>query len=271
MPDFATAWRDWSPVIERAALPLTGRMMALGALSEGGRVLDIGTGIGEPAFAAARIVGHSGSVLAIDPDRAMIAIARKAATRDNVRNVTFQVRRAEELELPVGSFDAVLCRWSLMFVDDLKATLARLRRLLRPGGRLVATSWGTPQRVPALSLARWTIHRHFGRPPPPQGPKTAYALADIAALAQAFRAAGFAAVEQERISLTFEFPNPQAYIRFRVDCTGSLFSGIGRVAPKARRDAIQAVEAALAPYRAPDGAIRLANDAYCTMGVASGR
>src|SRR5437764_940271 len=88
-------------------------------------------GTARAAVTAARAVPH-GHVLAIDPDPEMIEIARERALSAQLGNITFHVRRAEELNLPARSIDAVLSRWSLMFVDDLGATLSMLHRLLRP-------------------------------------------------------------------------------------------------------------------------------------------
>jgi ubiquinone/menaquinone biosynthesis C-methylase UbiE len=140
-----------------------------------------------------------------DPDPEMIALARNQAAERGIGNVDFIVARAEELDFAPRSFDAILCRWSLMFVDDLEACLSRLRPLLRPGGHLVAATWGPPERAPALSLARWTIHRHLGRTPPPQGAKTAFALSDADRLLETFRAAGFLKASQEWLPVAFEF------------------------------------------------------------------
>jgi ubiquinone/menaquinone biosynthesis C-methylase UbiE len=153
----------------------------------GRRLLDIGTGIGEPAIAAAFAAGPRGGVLAIDSDPEMIAIARERATVEKLSNIEFVIRRVEEMLVPLGSVDAVLCRWSLMFVDDLEATLPSLRRVLRSGGRLVVATRGPPDRVPALSLTRTVVHDYFGVEPPLYGQKTAFAISDSDRLAEAFR------------------------------------------------------------------------------------
>ncbi len=265
MTSYARAWEQWFPLIERAAAPLSVRMIALAALDAHHHVLDIGTGIGEPAITAARAV-HHGGVIAIDPDPQMIEVARERAALENLRNVTFLAQRVEELRLPHRSVDAILCRWSLMFVDDLAATLGSLRRLLRPGGRLVAATWGPPDRVPALSLARAVIHNHLGQDPPNYGPKTAFALSDSEGLLATFRAAGFPEVNQEWMPLTYEFPSEEAYIRFRVDCTGPLFSNVGLVSASAQKGALKAVATALKRFLTADGSFRLVNDACCTVG-----
>jgi ubiquinone/menaquinone biosynthesis C-methylase UbiE len=263
---YAAAWERWFTLIESAAAPLSRRMLALGSVEIGHRVLDIGTGIGEPAMTAAIAVGPEGGVFAIDPDPDMIAIARDRAELERLSNIEFAVQRVEELRLPRGSFDAVLCRWSLMFVDDLNATLAGLRGLLRPGGRLVAATWGPPDRVPALSLARRVIHDHFGVEPPPYGPKTAFALSDTDRLVDAFRTAGFPGTAQERLLLTYRFRSAEEYLQFRTDCTGDLFSGVGDITGAERRQALEAVAGALEEFRSPDGSFSLENDAYLTAG-----
>jgi enediyne biosynthesis protein CalE5 len=264
---YATAWKEWFPLIERAGAPLSRRMIALASLEERDFVLDIGTGIGEPALMAARSLPN-GRVLAIDPDAGMIEIARERAKSEKIGNVTFLVRTVEELNLPPESVDAILCRWSLMFVDDPDAALAKLFRLLRPAGRLVAGTWGPPDRVPALSLARAVVHSFFGMDPPRYGPKTAFALSDSDVLAARFRAAGFSEVAQEWVPLAYEFPSEKAYIQFRVDCTGPLFATVGELSAAAQERALEAIAAALEPFRAVDGSVLLTNDACCTVGKA---
>jgi hypothetical protein len=141
--------------------------------------------------------------------------------------------------------------------------------MLRPGGRLVAATWGLPDRVPALSLARKVIHSHFGVEPPRYGPKTAFALSENEALAEAFRTVGFTAIVQERLSLIYKFRSAEEYVQFRTDCTGPLFSNVGQVTDAEREQALRAVATALEEFRAPDGSFRLENDSYCTTGLAS--
>ena len=65
---YAAAWERWFTLIESAAAPLSRRMLTLASVGKGHRVLDIGTGIGEPAMTAAIAVGPGGGVFAIDPD-----------------------------------------------------------------------------------------------------------------------------------------------------------------------------------------------------------
>jgi ubiquinone/menaquinone biosynthesis C-methylase UbiE len=267
---YAEAWASWFPMIERAAEPLTERMLALARLRPGNRVLDVGTGIGGPALSAARLVGSDGEVLAIDPDGDMIDTARKRAADSGLQNVSFAVQGAEAVTLQRASIDAVLSRWSLMFVDHVSTTLNSLSNLLRPEGRIVIATWDRPEHVPALSLAKAVIHTTLGRELPRFGPKTAFALSDISALSTELRAAGFAGIVQEPVSLTYEFRSIAQYLQFRTDCTGSLFSNVGEVSPAERDLALQAVAKALDWYRGEDGVYRLVNRAWCTAAARDG-
>jgi cyclopropane fatty-acyl-phospholipid synthase-like methyltransferase len=65
----AQGYRIWWPHIEKAAQSLSNRLVELAEIKPGQRILDLATGIGEPALTAARIVGSTGHILAIDISR----------------------------------------------------------------------------------------------------------------------------------------------------------------------------------------------------------
>lgn len=167
----AQGWhRRWA-AFEQGAQPVSDRMLALAHVTPGQRVLDMATGIGEPAMTAARWVGPSGSVVAIDQAPQMLAVARERMQAAGIQNVEFVEGDAEKVALPLGSFDAVVSRWGLMFFHDPVSLLARLRASLVPGGWLVAAVWGHPLRVPMISLPFAALASGQGRPPTmPSGP-----------------------------------------------------------------------------------------------------
>ena len=76
----------------------------------GARVLEIGCGDGRLTRRLARL---GAQVIAIDPDRAAIRIARKALPRSYARQVRYAVGTASRLKFPAGSFDIVVFAWSL--------------------------------------------------------------------------------------------------------------------------------------------------------------
>lgn len=97
------------------------------------RVLEVGCG---PGWASERIAAELGAeVVAVDQSERMVELAR-------ARRVDARVGDVQALPFPDASFDCALAAWMLYHVPDLERGLAELARVLRPGGRLVATTNG---------------------------------------------------------------------------------------------------------------------------------
>ena len=137
---YADHWLKWFHVIERGASGLSTRMLDLARAEEAVQLLDVGTGIGEPAITAATYMQNFGQVLAIDRDPIMIGLARARARARGVDNVDFVIADIDTLGLASASMDTILARWSLMFVGNLPVVLQDLARILRPGGYQQATA-----------------------------------------------------------------------------------------------------------------------------------
>ncbi|MCW5621926.1 MAG: ubiquinone/menaquinone biosynthesis methyltransferase, partial [Burkholderiales bacterium] len=106
-------------------------------LVPGERVLDVACGTGLIAFAAAEAVGPQGHVVGIDLADRMVDAARRRAVESEVSNATFARMDAEHLDLPDSSFDVALCAFGLMYMPDPEQAVCEMRRVLRPGGRLL--------------------------------------------------------------------------------------------------------------------------------------
>jgi ubiquinone/menaquinone biosynthesis C-methylase UbiE len=117
--------------------PITDALIAEARIIPGHSVLDVGTGPGEPALTVAKVMGPEGSVTGIDPTEEMIAAARRAAAREGVNNVKFEVASADRLVFGSESFDYIVSRFSAMFfpapVEGNPGTLASIEAR-RPDG-----------------------------------------------------------------------------------------------------------------------------------------
>jgi SAM-dependent methyltransferase len=145
-------------------------------------------------------------VAASDISEDMVASVAAAAAS---RGLTGDFRRmdAEALEHPDAGFDAVLCALGLMYVAEPLNALREMRRVLRPGGRAAATVWGARRNCGWAEIFPIVESRTASDVCP-----MFFALGTGSAMADAFRAAGFAEVREERISVPIVFPNTDAAI-----------------------------------------------------------
>jgi ubiquinone/menaquinone biosynthesis C-methylase UbiE len=139
---------------ERYFVPTIGRPVAEGlveaaALRPGERVLDVACGTGVVARLAAERVGPDGAVEGLDPNPGMLAVARRVASDTGI---AWHEAPAEAIPLPDGGYDVVLCGMGLQFFSDRDAGLREMRRVLAPGGRLLANLPG-PAPPPLEAMA----------------------------------------------------------------------------------------------------------------------
>ncbi|HXM89433.1 MAG TPA: class I SAM-dependent methyltransferase [Candidatus Acidoferrum sp.] len=259
--DSAEGWKRWWPAFERAAQLVNDRLVELANVRAGDRVLDIATGSGEPALTAARAVGQSGRVVAVDMSPAMLAIARERVDVAGLSNVELIESDAESLSLDADSFDAALCRWGLMFMPDLDGVLRGMHRALKPGGRFATAVWSVADKVPMCGLARDAIRRITGIVPPPNAPDP-IRLADTSILERALAGAGFRDVTFERLIVTFEFPSAEAFADFRSQIGGTR-AMLSKMPAETARHVRDAVVASAREYAVATGVVRMSNETIC--------
>jgi ubiquinone/menaquinone biosynthesis C-methylase UbiE len=126
----------------------------------GQRVLDVGSGVGDVAFLAARMVGPQGMVIGVDRSAEAIGLAARRAEAAGLKNVQFLAQDIGEVVLdePV---DAVIGRLVLMYLPDPAAVLRRLASFVRPGGAVAFQEFDMDgaKSQPACPLFEMSIRR----------------------------------------------------------------------------------------------------------------
>lgn len=136
---------------EQFALPIARRLVAMGGLTRGARVLDVGCGTGVLSRIAARAVGDAGRITGLDLSDGMLRHAATLARREPSGNrITFMKGDAERLDLPDASFDAVISLYALRHFPDPQQALREMVRVGRPGSVAVVGVGSAP---PFLSAA----------------------------------------------------------------------------------------------------------------------
>ena len=128
--------RERLRILSRVMQPTTLSLLHRVGVRPGMACLDAGSGGGDVSFDLARLTSPGGRVVGIDSDQTMIEMARRETAERKLDNAEFWLADIARSELE-PKFDLVYARFLLTHLRDPGATLARLRRALRPGGVLV--------------------------------------------------------------------------------------------------------------------------------------
>jgi SAM-dependent methyltransferase len=187
----AAAWQRQAEARNRWAGPATEAMLEMAGVQPGARVLDLGTGTGDTALLASARVGENGRVLATDFSAAMIEEVQNGARRAGAANVTARVMSADNVDVEPASFDAVIGRLVLMFVDDLPRALRGVAQALRQGGRFATLTWSSLDRNPYHRILIEAAQKQGPLPEPPPEIVRAFSLHDAPSLEHSLARAGF--------------------------------------------------------------------------------
>jgi ubiquinone/menaquinone biosynthesis C-methylase UbiE len=265
----AAGWQTWWETIERRAQKVSNKLVELAKVQPGDKVLDIATGIGEPAVTAARRVKPNGKVLAIDISSQMLLIAKTRAKSLGLDDIIeFRESDGEKIDLPdsTAKFDAILSRWGLMFFPNLSATLVKIREMLVINGRLSAAVWSAPSKVPWLDLAFASVRKQINAPAPPPSTPGPFALADIDGLKQSFSQAGFKDIKINTFQITFEFDSPESYTKLHQQTATRIHAMLANQTEEVKKQAWNSITEAVWQYADSHGRVNLDNEVICIIG-----
>jgi len=192
------AWRKWHAQIATFTRGATKAILEGAHLRPGMRVLDLASGVGDPALSIAEEVGSSGRVTATDLGPGMMSLAEELAHKKGLANIEFREASAEALPFPDGSYDVLTCRFGVMFFPDLPKALRECLRVLKPGGRAAFVAWGKKEQ-PFFTTTAGVVLKHVPVPPPPPDPDgpSLFMFGERDRLRRALQAAGFSNVHEE--------------------------------------------------------------------------
>src|SRR5467141_1496541 len=195
------ARRKWDARIATFTRGATEAILEGAHLRPGMRVLDLASGVGDPALSIAEEVGSSGRATATDLGPGMMSLAEELARKRGLTNIEFREASAEALPFPSESYDVLTCRFGIMFFPDLPKALRECLRVLKPGGRAAFVAWGKKEQ-PFFTTTADIILKRVPVPPPPPDPDgpSLFMFGERDRLRRALVSAGFSNVhEQDRI------------------------------------------------------------------------
>jgi SAM-dependent methyltransferase len=188
-------FQEWPPRVADAA-----------RVQPGQRVVDVACGTGVLARAIAERVGPGGSVVGLDINAGMLAVARRQAPQ-----IEWWQGPAEALPFDSDSFDAVVSQFGLMFFGDRRAAVAEMARVVRPGGRLVVAVWDALENTPGYAAVTELLQRLFGDEVA-DALRAPYILGDTQVLRSLFVDAGLPDIEIKTYEGTARFPSIEAWV-----------------------------------------------------------
>jgi SAM-dependent methyltransferase len=219
---------------------------------EGQSILDVATGTGIGARLASVAAGPRGRVSGLDIDPAMLGVAARSLAAQSEAAAPISWVGASALAMPFQdeSFDTAICLEGLQFFPDLVAGLAEIRRVLVPGGRLVASCWAALADNPgyrAISEGLRAFCSDAAARLPP------FALTDPEEIVRAARAAGLSTVAAERHEMVLVAPSAADFVDWTAAGGPTLRYSIARLAVDKRREFDRFVKRWLAPFAVTRG------------------
>jgi SAM-dependent methyltransferase len=195
----AEAYERWLvPTVFRPfAVDLAGRV----GETTPGRVLELAAGTGVVTREIVRAVPGA-EVTATDLNQAMVEVGR-----EQVPEATWE--QADALDLPYqdGEFDAVACQFGVMFFPDKRRGFAEARRVLKPSGRALVSTWDTVDTHDFAAALAAGLERAFPDDPPTFIATVPHGYADPDLVAGDLRAAGFDGITIDRVTLEGHAPS----------------------------------------------------------------
>ena len=213
----ARSWEHWEPFTLQFLSGVDPVLLRALDLKPGQRILDFGSGTGEPALQIARWIGPRGTVLGLDVAGPMLEVARRRGRILGIRNAVF--RRGDITRLPARvKYDRVCSRFGLMFADDVPRALEHVRAALKPGGRAAFAVWGPIAQNPAIMLAAAAV-KAFAKAPAPDPEQSPHPmrLARPGLLPARMRRAGFHEVRAEAAPCYASYLDADTYVAMMLE------------------------------------------------------
>jgi enediyne biosynthesis protein CalE5 len=219
----ACYWDKHASMIRTMFAPISDALIEASAIARDQSVLDVASGMGEPAHTIAGLVGDGGAVVCTDVVTEMVAAAKHQGALLGISNARYLSCSADQLPFGGCSFDAVVSRLGVMFFSDTVRSLREMLRVATQGGRIALAVWAASEYNPFFRLVSDVVARYI--PPDPEDPDApgAFRYSEPGRLAGKLELAGACGVREQ--VLNFEVSAPVAldeFWRIRLEISDTL-------------------------------------------------
>jgi ubiquinone/menaquinone biosynthesis C-methylase UbiE len=187
------------------------------------QVLDIAAGPGDLAISLAEKLGQKATLWCTDLVPDMVKIAARSAAERELLNIRFRECPAEELPFDSNLFDAVVCRFGIMFFSDPVAGVRESLRVLKPGCRVAHCVWGTRQANPFHHVVQDVLDKYVQGPAVDPNAPGAFRFAAPGKLKAIFQEAQAADIHERVFNFNIAAPLPfEQFFESRTEMSDSL-------------------------------------------------
>jgi ubiquinone/menaquinone biosynthesis C-methylase UbiE len=232
----APGWKKWDAFLLKRFEMVSEALIQAARLKEGQEVLELACGTGEPGIPAAKRVGK-GRVTGTDLAEEMMAVAVEKARAQGVSNYVTKTASALSLPFSDGHFDAVLCRWGIMFFPDPPACLRETLRVMKPGAYAAFATWNVPGKNPHAALPIGVAVQKLGLTPTSPDSPGPLRYADARKLAREMDEAGFGDVQVQEAAGIVDFDSLDHFWEYAMDVIGPFRAAMQKAEPALRDEA----------------------------------
>jgi len=209
----SAGWKKWDDVMMEFLKPMSDEMIRMLHLKEDDIVLDVATGTGEPGLTIATFL-KNGKVTGIDLSEKMLAVAEENAAKRGIKNFETICCDVSALPFANGTFTAITCRFGFNLFPDMNLALSEMVRVLKPGGRIVASVWNMPEKNPWISASMQTMIAMLQLTAPAPGAPGIYRCSEPGLMTDLFTDAGLKNIRQKEAAGKLQFDNSAIYWSF---------------------------------------------------------
>lgn len=240
---WGAAATQWAELQEPQHKALWDVMLASANVTAGTKLLDAGCGAGSTCELAKQL---GADITGLDASQELIAIAR-----NRIPEASFDIGELEALPYPDKTFDVIIASLSVQYAENPIAALKELRRVAKPGGSLVISTWGNPNACDQKHLLA-AMEKLLPAPPPGKGP---FSLSDEGQLENLIGQAGWTANARGIVGCPFSYNTLNEYWLAQ-SSAGPMQAALQKVEESSLREVLKK---AAKPFKDDQGRIKLTN------------
>jgi SAM-dependent methyltransferase len=228
--------------------PWAQEVVAGAGIAPGMSVLDLACGTGVATKYAAHLCSPKGGVIGIDIDAGMVEIAKAAMLKMSMI-ADFRCAPADELPIDAASVDIALCLQGLQFFPNRSKAFSELHRVLKPGGKLVATTWSSIESCKGYWAMISTLEARDIDAAPARKP---FSLSDPSELRMYAEAAGFGYVSARTEERLADFASTESFVEAVAQGAPSSRFALAKVPRDEWADFLSGVDSMLTQWKSGD-------------------